>query len=232
MRQDRRLEVPQRSARIETELLTQQRAGVGEHAQRVGLAISPVQGEGQPGGQALAQGMVRRELLQLADEMAVTAEREVGVDALLQDGQPALLECRRLGEVDALVHELDERRTAPQRQRVGQRLPGRRRRSRLELAVALGGELLEPVDVDGVAGQVEAVAGVVVEQRRPTVECSAQAGDVALQRPGRRPRRTVAPDRLDERAGADRAAVRRDERGQQHARAGVRPRRPAPRPRW
>ena len=158
MRQDRRLEVAQRPARFETELLAQQPAGVGEGPQRVGLAARAVQGEGQPGVQSLAQRMVGHELLQLADQLAVTAEGEVGVEALLQHGEPVFLERRRLGERDALVHQLDEGRAPPERQRVGERLPGSCRRSRLELGVALGGELLETDDVDGVPGQVEAIS--------------------------------------------------------------------------
>jgi hypothetical protein len=52
--------------------------------------------------------------LQLGDELGVTTEREVGIDALLEDGRTLILEARdvRLGE--GLVEEVRKRRAAPE----------------------------------------------------------------------------------------------------------------------
>ena len=46
--------------------------------------------------QALAHGMLRHERLELGDELAVAAEREVGLDPLFERGEPHPFEPRDL----------------------------------------------------------------------------------------------------------------------------------------
>ena len=67
---------------------------------------------------------------QLADDVAVAAEGEVGVDARLDHGQPLLLQRRRRRDRHAMVDQLDERRPAPQRQRLDEQVARRRRTTR------------------------------------------------------------------------------------------------------
>ena len=70
------------------------------------------------------------ELLELGDDVPVSAEREIGLDAPLEHGEPKLLESRdrRLGEV--LVRELGQGSASPQGERLSQllapRAPGAR----------------------------------------------------------------------------------------------------------
>lgn len=52
------------------------------------LAPAPVQSQHQVGGQAFAQGMLSNEPLQLPRELGMPAQRQVGVDAFLDRGQP------------------------------------------------------------------------------------------------------------------------------------------------
>ena len=135
----------------------------------------------------------------------------------LEHGQPLLVEGRCLGQRRALVHQLDQRRTAPQRERFAQRSAGSDGPAGRQLGVSGGGQFLEPTEVDGVGRQVEAIPGVV-EHEVDCAERAAQSGDVALQRAGGCCRHPVGPDRLDQRIGADRSAGRRDQRRQDDAR--------------
>ena len=74
--------------------------------------------------------MLRDERLQLADERAVPAEREIGVDPVLERGEPELLEPVRLRPRERLVREVGERRAAPERERLAAAAPTRSRRLR------------------------------------------------------------------------------------------------------
>ena len=54
------------------------------------------------------------ESFEFADERASSAECEIGVDAILDHGEAALLESRDLGLREILISEVRERRTAPE----------------------------------------------------------------------------------------------------------------------
>ena len=214
--EDALLEVAQRTAGLEAELVAQHPARVGEGAKRLGLPPSAVQGEREPGVQSFAQRMLGRQHLQLADHVVVASEGQVGVDARLEHGQPLLVDGRCLGQGCAVVHQLEQRRTAPQRQRVGQCATGGDGPPGCQLDVSGGCQFLETPEVDGVGRQIEAVPGVV-EHEVDAVERAAQPGDVALQGSGGRRRRMVGPDRLDQRVSAHRTAACRDQRREHEA---------------
>ena len=59
---------------------------------------------------------------QLADQLRVAAQRELGLDALLDGGQVKLLKPGDLALRKRLVRELGERRAAPQPERLAQQL--------------------------------------------------------------------------------------------------------------
>ena len=71
--------------------------------------------------------MLGDEALELADELAVAAEGEVRVDAILKRGEAKLLEPADLALRPRLVGELGEWRAAPEREGLAQAL-GRGRR--------------------------------------------------------------------------------------------------------
>ena len=115
------------------------------------------------------------------------AESEVRVDAILERGEAKLLEPTDLGLRPRLVGEVDQRRAAPQRERLPQ-APGRDRRLR---ASSLRHEALEAVQIETVRLDAKLVA------RRPgddhlVAEGLAELGDVRLQDLRRRRRRTTA----------------------------------------
>ena len=113
---DRPLEFLQPGARVDAELLEQRRSPVAIGLEGFGLPPRSVEGEHQLAAQPLAKGMLGHEGLELADELAVAAEREVGVDSAFErrDTQFLELEDGRLCEL--LVGEVCERRAAPERQ--------------------------------------------------------------------------------------------------------------------
>ena len=64
--------------------------------------------------------MLGRERFQLADQLGVLAEREVGLDALCQAVEARLLQAGDLGLGEGLVAEVGQRRAAPHRERLAQ----------------------------------------------------------------------------------------------------------------
>ena len=115
--EDRPLEPPQLLPRLEPELLVEQAAAGLVDGERLGLAAAAVEREHELAAQALAQRVLADEPLQLGHELRVAAELEVGVDPLLERGEPLLLEAGALGACERRV-ELGERRPAPERERL------------------------------------------------------------------------------------------------------------------
>jgi hypothetical protein len=71
--------------------------------------------------------VTRDQRLELRDDVVVAAERQVGLDALLQHRQLQLLEPRDLDAAERLGGELGQRRAAPAVERLaeqGRRPPG------------------------------------------------------------------------------------------------------------
>ena len=66
--------------------------------------------------QRFTQRVLGDQCLELADHVAVAAERQVGLDALLHAREPQLLEVCALDLRERLVGELRKRRPAPQRE--------------------------------------------------------------------------------------------------------------------
>ena len=89
--------------------------GVGQAAQRLGLAARAVEGEPRAGlGGAPAAGSGRRAPA-ARDDRRLVAEREVGVEPILDHGEPSLLEAGRGIGRELDVGELHERWSSPER---------------------------------------------------------------------------------------------------------------------
>ena len=137
VREDRLLELLQLLARLQPELFVEQPPKRLEALERVGLPPRPVQGEHQLAVQPLAVRVLGDERLEVGDELIVPAEREVGLDALLEGDHPQLLQARDLRGGEILVSEIGQRRPAPERESLTElsgghsavRLRGRRRRA-------------------------------------------------------------------------------------------------------
>ena len=120
--------------------------------------------------------MSRDELLQLADELRVAPECELGVDPSLDRREPNLLEPLDRGPGERLVREIGERGAAPEPERLPQQvgrllgLPRLRRPLR---------QPLEPMEVELLGGEAQDVPGRAgLDHRRS--EDPPQLGDLAL----------------------------------------------------
>jgi hypothetical protein len=92
VREDAALELAQRRAGLEPELLGEAPAGGGEHLERGRLAARAVERQGEGGEQPLAEWVLGCQPLQLGHELVPEAAREVGLDAVLQRRDPPVLQ--------------------------------------------------------------------------------------------------------------------------------------------
>ena len=85
------MELLQRSARLDPELLNELAAPLAEGGQSLGLAARTVKGEHQLSAQAFVQPVCGHERLQLADEGCMPAQCQIGIDPVPERLQPLLL---------------------------------------------------------------------------------------------------------------------------------------------
>ena len=112
------MELAQRFAGLDSELVDERGACVLVGGERFCLAAGAVERNEQQLAQALAQRVFAHERLQLTDELSLPTLREVGVESLLETRKPQLLEAGDLGLREPQLCELGERRRTPQRERV------------------------------------------------------------------------------------------------------------------
>src|SRR5207302_5624170 len=141
--------------RLEAELLRQHFPRCLKRRQGIRLAAGAVQGAHQLGAEVLAKWMLLDELLELADELAVAADLQFGVDAVLQRRQPSLLEPTDFVARERLESEVVERRPAPQCERGTEIL---RALARLQPA-GLGREPLEARQVEALRIDAQHISG-------------------------------------------------------------------------
>src|SRR5215218_10418254 len=115
--EDRLLELLQAPARLEAELVHQRPPRRPVRGECVGLTARAVERDDQLSAQPLAVRLLGDERLQLRDERVVTAEREVGVDTLLDRRHPQLLQAADLRLHERLIGEIGQRPTAPEYER-------------------------------------------------------------------------------------------------------------------
>src|SRR5437870_2301595 len=150
----------------------------------------------------LAERPCRDERLQLGHELAVTAEREVGIDAGLERRGPALVESRDLRLRPGLELQVGERLAAEQCPGLPEacgRLFGCSPRRGLH-------ERVEAVDVELTRRDNQLVTALACDQA-PVTERLAQLRDVDLDALQRRLGRLAVPDLLDQTVGRDRPAT-------------------------
>ena len=134
--------------------------------------------------------------LQLAHQVGVAAEREIGIDPRAQADEAQLLEALGLADRELLVADVLQRRATPQPERVGQQPARRRVVAAGERVAPLGGQALEPLRVDDVgarraAARTRRPARRSPPRRAPGAGARRRAG--AHSRDGRAARRPTAP---------------------------------------
>ena len=113
MRQDRALELLELTAWLEAQLVDHRLADPPVALEGVGLPSRPIEREHELTLESLSVGVLPAERLQLADQLGVVAEREVGVDPVLKYGEPRLLEPPDLDLREGLIGEVSKRRPPP-----------------------------------------------------------------------------------------------------------------------
>ena len=133
LREDRPFELLQLEPGLEPELVVQAVPRLPVHLEPVGLPAAAVEREHQLRPETLAERVVGAERFELGHERQVAAERELGVDALLDRGEAQLLEPLGLDPCEPLELEIRKRPSMPQRlglaQQAGPRIPRRRLRA-------------------------------------------------------------------------------------------------------
>jgi hypothetical protein len=143
------------------------------------------------------------ERLELAHQTAVMTEREVGVDSVLERGQPRFLQARDLAPSERLVREIGERLAAPQPQRRVQQLAGAGSVTVGERVTRVRHHRLEALGVDLTRrGRKQVTA--TTRQEHLVAHCLAQMRHIPLQRFRCRRRRSLAPQLIDQTIARDR----------------------------
>ena len=88
MAQDRPLELLERRARLQAELLHEARTGRPVDLERLGLATAPVERQHAQRVKTLAQRVLGRQSLELANELGLPRAREIRLDAPFERDEP------------------------------------------------------------------------------------------------------------------------------------------------
>ena len=162
-------------------------------AQRLALATAPVQRQHVHRPQALPEGMLHRQRVQLGDDLPVTARSQVRIEAGLERGESELVQSSDLTIEEAVALHVGVRVTAPHQQRVAQpagdlvRLDER------------GGGPAGDVELDRIDRRVGGSQQVAVALAHDDVpERAAQVRDVGVQRGEVRPGGVLAVHRLQQ----------------------------------
>jgi hypothetical protein len=142
----------------------------------------------------------------------VAAEREVGLDPLLERNESQLLQPSDLGRCEVLVREIGERRAPPERQSLAELGGGRGRlgTTRLRHQPLESSEIeLVPIDAQDVAGRASG--------EHVAAERLAQPPDLDLDDLRRGRRRTFPPEPVDQLVGRDDLVRMQQEQREQRA---------------
>ena len=210
LQEDRPLEALELDARLQSELPRQLVPGRPVGAQGLRLTSGPVEREHELPPQALTEGMVGDQDLQLADEIRMATGGEIGVDALLERDEAQLLKSGDLRLQPPLVDQVGQRWAAPQCERLVQLARRRDRVGQARLAA-------QPLKVRKVElGRTDAQD----VPRRPRVEpvraqLRAQPRDIGLDALRGRRRRRLLPQVGEQAIGRDDLAGVQDQNREQ-----------------
>ena len=200
--QDAPLDLLQLRAGLEAQFVVEHRPGLAVGLERLGLMPTTVQREHELAPRPLPERVILDQAVDLGHEALALAEREPGIDPIGRRGPALALEPpdRLLGEL--VVAEVCERRPSPEVEGARELPIGGRRIAGVERDPALGCEPFEPVAVELVGPDLEAVAArrghEPVSADRP-----AQPRHILLDVLGGAFRRPVDPQVPDESVGRD-----------------------------
>ena len=206
LRQDRLFELAERAVGLDSELVHQRPSCRLIGSERLCLSPRAIEGEHQLRSEALSEGVLGDERLELAGELGVTSRGEVEVDPLFETGEAQLLEAGDPVMGEACGGELGKRRAAPQRERCS--------------GISVPHESLEALEIELVLLHLDAIAGRFGLHAVPA-ERLAQVRDVDLHRLLCRLRPLILPERVDQALGGDDLVRVQEEHRQQRAVLGA-----------
>ena len=161
LREYLRLQFAESRTWVDAELVGQGLAGTPQRGQRVGLPMGAVQPERQEPPPLLPQRLLGDHPLQFGSDEGRLPEIETSGEQPFPADRSQLGQAGDLGSGPRLVGVLDQRRTAPQRERLVQR--GRRLRRGRRGLLQQG---LEPPGVDRVGGESYGIPGTLADDDR------------------------------------------------------------------
>ena len=219
--QDGRLQVAQLPRRLDAEAADQRLAGRAVGLERVRLAAGAVEGEHELAAEPLTERVLPHERLELAGDLGVPPEGEVGVDALAEAAEAEVVEPGDLGLGEALVADVGERRAAPQAERVPQRLRGLVRLAGGELLPSTPEVVLEEVGVERARPQPDGVAATL-RHHHTVAHRGAQPRRHHVDGVPRVPRARAAPQLVDDAVERDDGAAPHQQQRQEGERPAAR----------
>ena len=157
--QDRQLELLQRLARVDAELVREPLPRPGVGCQRLSLPITPIEGSHELAPEPLPHRVLENRPVQLRHQSGVLAQREAYVVGVLLRHEAQLVEPDRLRFGEGRSPDVGKGRSAPQAERLLQR---RGRRSRVipqALVPRAPLEAREPADVGLIGRDRQSVPG-------------------------------------------------------------------------
>ena len=213
------MQLPQCRARFDAQFVEQRAPCLLVGRECVCLTAATVKSDHQLPAQSLAQRILSDQRLELAHQVAVAAERQIGVDAQLERDGTAFFQPGDLAPRERLVRDVRQRRSAPQRESLAQpsgRIGGA---PVLQCRGRIADELLEAVEVKLTAlhAKLIGVASRLQPLPRTVAERTTQLADVVLQHLHGRRGRSLAPQRVDEPVGRYRRVAMQQQEDQDAA---------------
>ena len=170
---------------------------IAKRLERLGLAPTAIQREHALRVQALAQGVLGQQALDLAEDLLMAPRAQVSVDGQLGGRLAQLLEPADLGGGERLIGQVGQRGSSEEAQRLARRVGWLARRRR---ASRFGHEPLEAGDVHQLRINAQLVAAPTRADLCPAVGVQrlAQTPDVVLDHLGRARRWLLPPQPLDQ----------------------------------
>jgi hypothetical protein len=196
------LEQSQLRAGVEPELVSEHLLTGPVGRERIGRPVAAVEREHQLCEQPFAVRVLAHERLELADERAVAAEGEVGLDPVLERRQAGVGDAGDLRPGERLVGEVGERVAAPQSQCRAEELARARRVAICKPLSRFFDQRLEPLAVD-LSGRRQEHVAAAARLQHIAAERLAQVRDVDLDRLRRRRRWPLAPELVDQAIARD-----------------------------
>ena len=204
--------------RLHAELVDQAFPGLLVDLQGSAAPPGGVQRAHQARGQRLAHRVGDDQTLELGDQRRGVPGAQVGIDALLDGGQPHLVEPGDRGLAEVGVGHVGQGWAAPQGERLAEGLAGGGRVVP-QLGATGGHQVLEPDDVGRARVNLQLVSGRTGFDHR-LGQGAAQPGHQGLQRVARAGRHLLRPQAVDQLAGRDELAGVQGQHDQQRAQPG------------